>query len=230
MFKPSKPIFLRALLAFGASFPCLLYAQSPSPTPPPSSDVQFMNATSIPEIDLRIRNGRTYESLRQGARISGGVFDTLEWTLEMSPSGSPRPGVVSKLSFLVPSRASSTVVLVGDFAIQKDSEGKAALRAAILPISNTLDAGEKANRLVCINGSNEPIKVSAPGLEEQEIPPLGVVRFLALPEALTFSVATVGKQISLPLEFVDFQSVAIAFFIRDGTPDYVAMPQYTNSK
>jgi hypothetical protein len=227
-FKTKK--LYRILLLLAAVVPYQLYSQeaSQSPAPLPTSDVQFINATSVPEIDLRIRDGRAYEKLRQGSRISGGAFSIVNWAVEMTPSVGATEESLVKLAFSLPNQASSTVVLAGDFVKAKDDLGKETLRAAILPLPNNLGAGESANRLVFVNGLKQPVKIGAPGFKEQEVPSMGVVKISALPQAITFHAVATGKPIDLPIAFVEFQSIVIALFERDGLVDYVAMPQYNH--
>ena len=61
----------------------------PSPTPPPMSSVQFINATSVPNIKLAIKDFHEYPKLAQGAKISGGHFNpaVTAWALATGKIG-----------------------------------------------------------------------------------------------------------------------------------------------
>lgn len=197
------------------------------PAPAPVSNVQFINATSVDLVDFSVRGLRDYPELVQAARISGGVFPATDWSLKLKPSGSADSKVEIVSDFKMNPSSSATVVLLGDFALIKDSNGKEKLRAAIVNVSNEFLPTQSPNRLIVINGCpTDLVEVFVPGQQSQNIEPFAQFTWGALPASLTAEVSINGKKISLPMEFVSpFKSVVVAFFNRHNDPDFVLMPQ-----
>jgi len=199
----------------------------PSPPPPPASNVQFVNAVSVELVDLSVNGFRDYPGLVQASRISGGVFPMLDWSVKLKPSGPIGAKTEISTKFKLGNTSSSTIVLVGDFQLVKDSSGKEKPRAAIVNISNDFKPREAPNRLCVVNGCPaDTVTISVPGQTPQVIEPMEQYTWNSLPSSLTAVVNVKGKAISLPMEFVSpFTGVVVALFNRGVEPDYVLMPQ-----
>ncbi len=197
------------------------------PAPPPISNVQFINATSVDLVDLSVKGLRDYPELVQAARISGGVFPITDWSLKLKPSGSTDSKIEVVSDFKMNPTSSATVVLLGDFALIKESNGKEKLRAAIVNVSNDFLPAQSPNRLTIINGCpTDLVRVVVPGQQAQNIEPFAQFTWVALPASLTAEISINGKNIALPMEFVSpFKSVVVALFNRGKNPDFVLMPQ-----
>ena len=113
-----KTPFLIALLllAFGL---CHIVAETEENTSPtneaprsPHSSVQFINATSVPNLDLDIKGFHKYEKIPQGTKISGGDFPFTSWKLRIQKSGSTDPKAYFEKELNKASNSASTVGMV----------------------------------------------------------------------------------------------------------------------
>jgi len=227
-------LFLRARVFLGLAsvISTVCYAvqeepPGPAETPPPASNVQVMNATSVEKVDFRVRGLRDYIGLVQGARISGGAFPITDWNLEVSPTGATDQKSLITAGLKLKPGASSTFVLVGDFLLIKGQDGKEKLRAALIDISNDFSSEERPNRLVVVNGCpDQEITVSIDGQPTKTIAPLIAGYWTSLPVGIDATAKVGAKSIPLPIEFIaPVQSAVVAFYMRGSEPDFVVMPQ-----
>jgi hypothetical protein len=220
--------YLLPLIVFGANFACYSQEVKSSPTPPPASSVQFINATSVSNIKLDIKDFHQYPKLAQGAKISGGHFPFTTWKLRAQKAdGSDEKAIVEKTFQKSPSTA-STVVIIGNFEWKIEEEGKKkTLQAAILNFDHELGAEDKPNSLTIVNGLVDKIlRVSINAAEFEELPPLSHKTYRGLP-AKTETTGIVGsKEMKLPIKFnAALDSGIVAFYEKDGSVEFVASPQ-----
>lgn len=228
--------FKLCVVAALAAFSELGYSQpsqnSPE-SPPPESFVQFMNATSVPLVDLAIEGGRKYSSLKQGARISGGIYPQTEFSITAVPSNNPPDVQQIRANLDLKSDKASTVVLLGDWqplekdqVLEQQSEPK--IRAKILQISHSIPAGLQPNRLTIVNGlAEQPLEVLIPDKDPIWIPAMEQASVDSLPRAFLFKATTKEKVFEIPLEFNPTKSISIAFFQKDSDPDFTVMTMPT---
>jgi len=199
---------------------------SPSDSTPPRSSVQFINAASVPSLDLEIKDFHRYEKLTPGAKIFGGHFDFTTWKLKAS-AGMDETALVEKSLNKVANTA-STVVVIGNFQWVLDENGKKKnLQAAILNFDHELVADEKPNSLTIVNGLVDKIlRISINEAEFQELPPMSHKIWRGLPEGTEARALAGSKQIRLPVKFKgDLKAGIVAFYERDGAIRFAAMPQ-----
>lgn len=221
-------LFLVPLMLGVVQIPSHSQEAKPSPTPPPMSSVQFINATSISNIKLDIKDFHEYPKLAQGAKISGGHFPFTTWKLRAQKAdGSDEKAIVEKTFQKSPSTA-STVVIIGNFEWKIEEEGKKkTLQAAMLNFDHELGAEDKPNSLTIVNGLVDKIlRVSINAAEFEELPPMSHKTYRGLP-AKTETTGIVGsKEMKLPIKFnAALDSGIIAFYEKNGTVEFVASPQ-----
>jgi len=220
--------YLLPLIVFWANFACYSQEVKSSPTPPPASSVQFINATSVSNIKLDIKDFHQYPKLAQGAKISGGHFPFTTWKLRAQKADdSDEKAFVEKTFQKAPSTA-STVVIIGNFEWKIENEGKKkTLQAAMLNFDHELGAEDKPNSLTIVNGLVDKIlRVSINAAEFEELPPMSHKTYRGLP-AKTETTGIVGsKEMKLPIKFnAALDSGIVAFYEKDGSVEFVASPQ-----
>jgi hypothetical protein len=216
------------LIVLGANFACYSQEVKSSPTPPPASSVQFINAASVSNIKLDIKDFHQYPKLAQGAKISGGHFPFTTWKLRAQKADdSDEKAFVEKTFQKAPSTA-STVVIIGNFEWKIEDEGKKkTLQAAMLNFDHELGVEDKPNSLTIVNGLVDKIlRVSINAAEFEELPPLSHKTYRGLP-AKTETTGIVGsKEMKLPIKFnAALDSGIIAFYEKNGSVEFVASPQ-----
>ena len=229
-----KTFFLIAILLL-AFRPCLIVAnaeENPSPTsePAPSShsSVQFINATSVPNLDLDIKGFHKYENIPQGTKISGGDFPFSSWKLRVQKSGSTDPKAYFEKDINKAPNTASTIVFLGNFEWERDtSSKKQELQADIVNFDHELAGDEKPNTLIIVNGLLQQIlRVSINGSEFLEIAPMSHHIWHGLPETIEATSLIGSQQIRVPLKYNgSFQSGIVAFYEADGTIKFTAAPQ-----
>ena len=229
-----KTPFLIALLllAFGLCHIVAETEETTSPTneapPSPHSSVQFINATSVPNLDLDIKGFHKYEKIPQGTKISGGDFPFTSWKLRIQKSGSTDPKAYFEKELNQAPNTASTVVLLGNLEWKQDaSRKKQELQAAIVNFDHELAADEKPNTLTIVNGLIQQIlRVSINESEFLEIAPMSHHIWHGLPETIEATALIGSQQIRVPLKYNgSFQSGIVAFYEADGTIKFTAAPQ-----
>lgn len=198
------------------------------PPPPPHSSVQFINATSVPSLDLDIKDFHKYEKIPQGTKISGGDFPFTSWKLRIQKSSADDPKAFFEKELNKAPNTASTVVLLGDFVWQRDPNGKKQeLQAAILNFDHELADDEKPNTLTIVNGVIQQIlRVSINASEFLEIAPMSHHTWYSLPETIETTAIIGSQQIRVPLKYnSSFQSGIVAFYEADGTIKFTAAPR-----
>lgn len=89
---------------------------SPSPTPPPKTRVQIVNATSVAAIDLSTNGIKEYQNFKQGKFTGDAATDRLkvQYTAEDKKSGA----VASSKEFKYSQDTTQTLVILGDFSTE----------------------------------------------------------------------------------------------------------------
>lgn len=190
------------------------------------SSVQFINAASVPNLDLEIKDFRRYDKLPQGAKIFGGHFDFTTWKIKAS-AGSDETAFTEK-TLHKSANTASTVVVIGDFKWLLDENGqKKSLQAGILHFDHEFSSDDKPNSLTIVNGLvDRIIRVSINESEFHELPPMSHKIWKALPDGTEAKAVAGSQQIRLPVKFKgDMQAGIIAFFDREGEVCYAAMSQ-----
>lgn len=203
-------------------------APANEPPSPPHSSVQFINATSVPNLDLDIKGFHKYEKIPQGTKISGGDFPFTSWKLRIQKNGSTDPKAYFEKELNKAPNTSSTVVLLGDFEWKRDASGKKQeLQAAIVNFDHELAGDEKPNTLIIVNGLLQQIlRVSISASEFLEIAPMSYHTWHGLPESIEATTLIGSQQIRVPLKYNgSFQSGIVAFYDADGTIKFTAAPQ-----
>jgi len=199
---------------------------SPPDSSPPRSSVQFINAASVPNLNLEIKDFHRYEKLSPGAKIFGGHFDFTTWKLQASAGGDETAFAEKTLN--KSANTSSTVVVIGNFQWILDENGKKKnLQAAILNFDHELIGDEKPNSLTIVNGLVDKIlRVSINEVEFQELPPMSHKIWHGLPEGTEAKALAGSQHIRLPVKFKgDIHAGIVAFYERDGAVRFAAMPQ-----
>lgn len=155
----------------------------------------------------------------------------LNWEIDAKPTSSTDSNQLLTSSFTLTERQSVTLVLIGDFSLVQDANGKESLRAAVLSVNNGGKSGQKPNRLTIVNGlPSSSVKIVIEEVGAREISPMTTQEWLELPAGIRASATANGQSLDLPIEFVPpVQNVVIALYERDGELDYVAMPQLSLS-
>ena len=204
-----------------------LYSQEPTPSPIPSrSSVQFINAASVPGLNLEIKNFHTYKNLKPGAKILGGHFDFTTWNLKAT-SGLDESAFVEKQIIKSPN-TSSTIIFVGNFQWQVDESGeKLKFLGDILNIDHELANDKKPNSLTIVNGlADKIIRVSVNDTSFIDIFPMKHEVWHGLPDIIEAQALDRDKTIRLPVKFKgDIRSGIVAFFDLNGELEHVAIPQ-----
>ena len=190
--------------------------------------MQFINATSVPNVDLDIKGFHKYEKIPQGTKISGGDFSFTSWKLRIQKSGTDDPKAFFEKELNKAPQTSSTVVLLGNFEWKRDASGKKQeLQAAIVNFDHELAGDEKPNTLTIVNGLIQQIlRVSINESEFLEISPMSQHIWHNLPETIAATAIIGSQQIRVPLKYNgSFQSGIVAFYEADGTIKFTAAPQ-----
>ena len=220
--------YILTLMLGVAHFPCHSQEVTLSPTPPPASSVQFINAASVPNINLDIKDFHQYPKLTQGAKISGGHFPFTTWKLRAQQTDtSDEKAFIEKNLQKAPS-TSSTVVIIGNFEWKIDKEGKKKdLQAAILNFDHELSSEDKPNSLTIVNGLvNKILRISINSSEFQELLPMSHKTYRGLPAKTEATGIAGSKEIKLPIKFnPSLDSGIIAFYEKNGSVEFVASPQ-----
>jgi hypothetical protein len=218
------------LLAAYLTFTALAIAQTETVKPKDESSVEWLIAPSIPQVDLEIKNFKTYTNLPQGSQIFGGRFPFVSWDAEFVPSDSDDPLKSVEAKFTATPQSSKTVVVIGDFKIQEDLETKKKFpRAKVEVFENDLN-GKPPFRLVVVNGMPEKELVIAfeGDAEYKMLLPFESLDRAKLPQKFKLSAKTGTDAFNLPFEFVEnYTSAIIVFYLKDGRSQYKAISMNT---
>ena len=198
------------------------------PPPPPHSSVQFINATSVPNLDLDIKGFHKYEKIPQGTKIAGGDFPFTSWKLRIQKSETDDPKAYFEKELHKSPNTASTVVLLGNLEWKQNANAKKQeLQAAIINFDHELAADEKPNTLTIVNGLIQQIlRVSINESEFLEIPPMSHHIWHGLPETIEATALIGSQQIRVPLKYNgSFQSGIVAFYEANGSIKFTAAPQ-----
>ena len=229
-----KTHFLIAILLFllGLCHTTARAEESPTPAneapPPPHSSVQFINATSVPSLDLDIKDFHKYEKIPQGTKISGGDFPFTSWKLRIQKSSADDPKAYFEKELNKAPNTASTVVLLGNLEWKQDAvRKKQELQASILNFDHELAGDEKPNTLTIVNGLIQQIlRVSINASEFLEIAPMSHHTWSSLPETIETTALIGSQQIRVPLKYNgSFQSGIVAFYEAEGIFKFTAAPQ-----
>jgi hypothetical protein len=190
--------------------------------------VQFINATSVPSLDLDIKDFHKYEKIPQGTKISGGDFPFTSWKLRIQKSSADDPKAFFEKELNKAPNTSSTVVLLGNLEWKRDVRGKnQELQASILNFDHELADDEKPNSLTIVNGVIQQIlRVSINASEFLEIAPMSHHTWYSLPESIEATAIIGSQQIRVPLKYnSSFQSGIVAFYEAHGTIKFTAAPR-----
>jgi len=180
------------------------------------SSVQFVNATSVPSLELEV-NGRVWHRKMPPARAtSPGKFPFHVWKIQAGPSDAKtRLHVTPEIS----RGGSYVIVFVGDFEPVKEDEPNSIFknspkRAAAITLDNKLGASERMNRVRLVNAdAEETIVATVDNQAPQHILPLQTITFSDIPAAANVKVTASSQTLDIPLLILPpSKGVTIAIF------------------
>lgn len=213
-------------------------AQEPTPTPPPTTSVQIVNATCVPEIKLSINGKLCYPSFPQGIYTGDAPAPTLSAWYEAEDKFSQLRAKSANINYKPD--AQQSLVILGDFSTDAPP---GTLRQPGPPPSppdhpyppNVLyrvyphGDEDKLVRLRIINGIPGKLLVFSSGQQRLSIKPGFDAILEQQPPICQYSADIDGEQVAVQVHQVSLiRNAMVIFFLKDGKPDYRNI--YENTK
>ncbi|TSA31900.1 MAG: hypothetical protein D4R65_10480 [Verrucomicrobiaceae bacterium] len=208
-------------------------AQTPTPTPPPTTSVQIINATSVPAISLYVNGRENYPNFPQALLTSDAPIPLLDtrYVAVNKKTGAQAESDVVKFQ----ANANQSLVIMGDFSTQTPP---GALPQPDQPLGKTEKpyppnvvfkvfqhkrmSADRLVRLLVINGMpGKRLKFTA-GNDARDILPGESVEFVEQPVFFTYQADAGDQQIAVTVRQSGIMRDAIViFYLKNGEPAFM---------
>lgn len=216
-------------------------AQSPAPSPPPTTSVQIVNATSVPNIVLKINDKTVYPNFPTANYTGDAPIKTLTavYVAENKMGGE----AAKSQSISYEPNTNQSLVIIGDFGtkappgtlLQPDSSpldpGKPFPPSVLFQVfSHAVERGDQPVRLRIINGMpGKRLKFTASQKSLEILPGFNEVITGQSPIA-SYSAEIDGETLPVQLHQVSLiRNGLVVFYLKDGKPAFTRAFENTKS-